>query len=304
MIDYVGRMLEHVVATRVDAGIAVSFDPPDKDWRAQRSADRPTLDIYLVDLRENRTLRSTASVRTVQDGQAIERPAPVRLDCHYLVSAWSNTKPGPATAPTLDEHRLLHRFSSAMAAVVPFGAESVYASDPLPPGFPAELVEHDLPVHLLPAEGYPRLAEFWGTMGDTQALKPVIPLVVTVPLMLPPLPRGPLVHTQLVRTLRRDEPATPDERFTIAGAVLDTTTMPAPTPLPAVWVDLLRPDGFRHGVQRSDPAGRFVFSGLLGGEYQLRAAVTGHDTLTVPITVPATGPAARDPYDLRFADPP
>jgi uncharacterized protein DUF4255/carboxypeptidase family protein len=301
MIDYVGRMLEHVVATRVDAGIAVSFDPPDKDWRAQRSADRPTLDIYLVDLRENRTLRSTASVRSVQDGLVTEQPAPLRLDCLYLVSAWSNTKPGPATAPTLDEHRLLHRFSSALAGLVPFGAAAVYATDPLPPGFPAELVEQALPLHLLPAEGYQRLAEFWGTMGDAQALKPVVPVVVTVPLGLPPLPRGPLVHTQRVRTFPREEPASRDERFTIAGSVLDTTTAPDPTPLPAVWIDLLLPDGSRRDLQRSDEVGRFVFSGLPGGEYRLRATATGHDPLTVPITVPATDKAVLDPYDLRFA---
>lgn len=296
MIDHVDRMLARLVATHVDAGVAVTFEAPDKDWRTQRPADRSSLNLYLVDLRENRRLRSTQHVRTITDGQVVDTPVPARVDCHYLASAWSNTKPGPATTPVLDEHALLHRFSSAVANAAPFGPTTVYGSDPLPDGFPPALVGADLPLTLLPADGYPKLAEFWGTMGDAQALKPVVYFTVTVPLVLDPHPRGPVVRTQKLQILPRGEPMS-GGRFAIGGAVFDSTKG-SPAPMAQVWVDLLDLDGVRLGLQRSDAAGRFVFAGLTAGEYQLRAAAADFAPLVLPVRLPPTTKAG---YDLVFS---
>jgi hypothetical protein len=304
VIDHVGRMLEKLVHDRVDGTIAVSFDPPDKDWRTQRRpADRASLSIYLVDLRENRTLRSTERHRTVVDGRLSDEPAPRRIDCHYVVSAWSHTKPGPATSPTLDEHAILHRFSTAVANAQPFGAAAVYADSPLPPDFPAELVDIDLPVALLPTDGYPKLAELWGTMGDDQPLKPVVYITVTVPLVLDAHSVAPIVRTTELRfrSFTVSGTGTDDRRFGIGGSVLDTTApLPdgAPAPVADVWVDLLNEAGVRRMVDRTDAAGRFDFAGLPAGQYHLRAAVTGFEPLAVPVTVPAN--SADDRYDLLF----
>jgi hypothetical protein len=300
MIDHVDRMIRQLVTDRIGGTVAVSFEPPDTEWRTQRKpADRDSLSVYLVDLRENRRLRSNDRVRTITDGQVSEQPAPRRVDCHYLVSAWSSAQPGPATNPTLDEHALLHRFSSVLANADPFVASRIFAATALPPGFPPILVDAELPVTLLPVEGFVKLAELWGTMGENQPLKPVVYFVVTVPLVLDVVPAGPLVTTRAARFRFAADPSPGEVLFEIGGTVLDAAA-PLPdgnaAPVPSVWVDLLDSSGTRLQLVRSDSAGRFTFSNLTAGTYGLRAAVAGFAPMQSPITVPA--PDGR--YDLVF----
>ncbi|HMN28756.1 MAG TPA: hypothetical protein PKE45_11455, partial [Caldilineaceae bacterium] len=43
-------------------------------------------------------------IRHFENGTAYDQPAPERLDCHYLISAWSPTDVTPQLEPILDEH--------------------------------------------------------------------------------------------------------------------------------------------------------------------------------------------------------
>ena len=64
-----------------------------------------------------------------------ESPAPRRVDCHYLVSAWSGATEAAGVEPTVDEHDLLDQATAALFACQPIVPREAYAPDPLPPGF-------------------------------------------------------------------------------------------------------------------------------------------------------------------------
>jgi hypothetical protein len=302
MIDFVDLMLEQLVTDRMGAVATVSFEAPDNHWRTTaRPADKDTLNVYLADLRENRKLRTNERVRTAVDGVVTDEPAPRRVDCHYLASAWSRAKPGPTGSPARFEHALLHRFASVLANTDPFVASQIYGSTPFQPSFPAVLVDAALPVTLLPVEGFVKLAELWGTMGDGQPVKPVVYFVVTVPLTLDVLPAGPIVTTREARFRFQGDPAPGEVLFEIGGAVLDRSLAASPgdppPPVPGTWVDLLDAGGRRVQLTQAGASGRFTFSNLPAGSYQLRASVP---SAVVPKTLPISIPAADGHYDLVF----
>lgn len=160
----------------------VGFDPPNADWRQRVGvAGRLLINAYLIEFRENRRLRRTEPVRGFAGGSVTETAAPYRVDCHYLVSAWSPAAFGQAVEPTIDEHQLLGDIVTSLDRADPFVFARLFEGLPLPPGTPPELVEHELPLTLLPIEGFPKLVEFWGTMGDEAPAKPVVHLIITTP---------------------------------------------------------------------------------------------------------------------------
>jgi Pvc16 N-terminal domain len=117
VIDHVDNLLRHLCITQV-SGITdesqVRFRPPDQEWRqfvanmTVNGQPAMALNVYLVELRENKNLRSNERVRMVENGFAHDIPAPRRMDCHYLITAWSPAAQTPAVEPTVDEHRLLY----------------------------------------------------------------------------------------------------------------------------------------------------------------------------------------------------
>src|SRR5262245_56010696 len=112
MFDQVDVTLRHLLITSVPgitSDAQVRFQPPDEDWRAYVKTltvggnPANALNVYLVDLRENRRLRSNEKERAYLNGDVVESVSPRRVDCHYLISAWSPADPTPAIEPTLDE---------------------------------------------------------------------------------------------------------------------------------------------------------------------------------------------------------
>ncbi len=90
-----------------DADVEVDFDAPTKDWATHRN--RPTIDIYLYDIRQDLT-RSQFGQLEERDADGIvtqRRPQPKFFRLAYLVTAW--------TQRAEDEHRLL----SALMVDVP-----------------------------------------------------------------------------------------------------------------------------------------------------------------------------------------
>lgn len=78
--------------------IDVSFEAPDKDWAARIS--RPTVNLYLWDVKRNLLQRDLGSEVVVNGDGRPQRRAPLhRVDCRYLVTAW--------TSEMRDEHSLL-----------------------------------------------------------------------------------------------------------------------------------------------------------------------------------------------------
>lgn len=79
--------------------VDIKFDLPTRDWASR--LNRPTIDIFLFDIRENLRLRGAEQYRQVPrpDGKVEIHRNPVRMDLRYLISAW--------TKDPEDEHLLL-----------------------------------------------------------------------------------------------------------------------------------------------------------------------------------------------------
>jgi hypothetical protein len=305
MIDHLDALLHRLFRNAIaelSSDAQVRFQPPDEDWRALvpiiSDADgnpANSLNVYLADLRENRALRSNARERTLVGQEVFETPPPRRIDCHYLISAWSPVTVSIAIDPTLDEHALLAEAARVIGAHDELDPVAIYAASTPPQSPPAALADEKFPITLLPVEGFPKIAEFWGTMGEKNRWKPFLYAVITLALRETPLRAGPIVTTTTTRTLQRDVPASANTRFHIGGAVLDSATPPNPVAL--AWVELLTQGNERRAFTRADALGRFVFADIAAGSWRLQASAP---TLGVSPPRDISVPEPTGSYDVVF----
>jgi hypothetical protein len=282
----------------------VRFETPDENWRSSLTGlNRNALNVYLVELRENRRLRSNERTQTIENGMVHDQPAPARVDCHYLISAWSpTTQLTPQVEPVLDEHMLLYEAAAALMHAVPFNPSRVY-----PPGstplnaWPERFRNADLPAIVAPVEGFPKLAEFWGTMGQKLAWKPVLYLIVTVPVDLLREVAGPIVTTRITEYRQWDRPDSGEVWIQIGGHVFNPNNpLPdgSPSPVVAARVEVLdRATGRQLQLTETNALGRYTFLGLRPGGYSLSASAPGL-TMASPRDVLVPSPTGE--YDLRF----
>lgn len=306
MINYLDNLLRDLLLNEV-SGLSdesqIRFQPPDDDWRTYVTTltlngdPVNALNVYLFELRENRKLRSNARVQSISNGEVLRDPAPARLDCHYLLSAWSPTNVTPATEPTVDEHVLLYETTAVLLQHAPLNPSRVY-----PPNstalnnVPALIRNADLPTQVLAAEGFPKLAEFWGTMGANHRWKPAVYLVVTLPVALLTEVAGPMVTTRITEYRQSGYPATAEIWIQIGGHVLDGTVNPA-VPLADAWVQLETSTGTPLQTTRTNERGRFTFERLQAGPYQLRWRA-GARPEPAPRAIEVPSPTGE--YDLIF----
>lgn len=115
MIDDLDRTVEDLLKRELSPGlvgqVAISFAAPDSDFPPS-SVTLPAVDLFLYDVRENTELRNTQwIVERKEDGTAIKKRPPVRVDCSYLITAWASES---STSRPLDEHRLLSEVMKAL----------------------------------------------------------------------------------------------------------------------------------------------------------------------------------------------
>jgi hypothetical protein len=147
--------------------IEIAFEQPKREWSAR--LNRPTLNVFLHDLRENVDLRSSYQHqgKPTANGRHISIPRPNhRFDLHYLITAW-------ASQPD-DEHRLLGRALLALLRVPELAGERLYGS----------LAEQPVPVQLRVSQYESHLTplDIWGVLDNE--MKPA--LMCTVMLSLDP----------------------------------------------------------------------------------------------------------------------
>ncbi len=142
--------------------VDIAFDLPTRDWASRLS--RPTLNLFMHDLRENNRLRTQQPYlgEVTNGSSAMVGPNPVRVDVHYMVTAWAND-PG-------DEHRLLGR---ALMVLYRYRA----LPDELLTG---QLMEQDYEIKLKVAQYDQRdiRRDIW-TMLDNE-MRPILDLTLTV----------------------------------------------------------------------------------------------------------------------------
>ncbi|MGI5400306.1 Pvc16 family protein [Streptomyces sp. CA-135486] len=294
MIDGADLVLGQTLVTALpQLATRIGFQPPDDLWRQRVGAGTGVwLNCALVDLREDRHRRSTG-IRVERDPVRRERP-PLLLRCHYLLSAWNSAKDSAAVAATVAEHALL---GQVVATLVERGA--LTPADVLTPPelatLPTAWQEAALDTDLLPPEGFPKIAEFWGTMGRAVPWRPAVWLVVTVPVVLAPVPVDGVVTT-LLTSVDQGGPGTAPSpaRQTLAavgGRVMDAGGPHAgnPVPVPEALVTLTDPGGRLRARAFSGADGAFVLDSVPPGDYLVTARAAGHAALPpVAVVVPAS----------------
>src|SRR3954471_14622615 len=244
-------------------GVDIAFDAPSRDWSGQLS--KPTVNIFLYDLREAEQLRTAEWTRIKRDGRTFDGRPPMVMECSYAVTAW--------TQAVEDEHRLL---SQVLAIFYAF------------PEIPQDRLNGRLnngsqpwPIKGRIGQGKGEKSDFWSAIGGQYkvSLDYVVRLSVESGARLE---RGPEVRTQTVRTGMLDGPARAViEMHRGVGRVKDKKG----SPLADVWLTL--PDVGTGASSRAD--GRFVFNRLPPGRHRLVARSADGREAVAQLEVPGTG---------------
>jgi hypothetical protein len=280
MIDDLDEVLRQLLIREMpikNGEVDIKFDQPKREWSARVS--RPTLNLFLYDVRENQKLRQAQPMWDMvhnPDGTITRRRKPVRLDLHYMITAW-------ATEPE-DEHRLLAR---ALMALFRFS----HLPEEL---LPESLGRQPAPVSFMVAQ-YDELrnaTDVWNVLDNE--MRPGIALIVTLALD-PYLPVvAPLVRTRELRVgpsplpqlQRLEEGLEPDLFWTIGG------TLRSDQPLNGESVHLVLVE--KGLVVPLLPNGRFAIGPIEAGDYTLEVSVKGREARRYSIRVPAAD------YDLAI----
>jgi len=262
--------------------IEIEFDQPKREWSARLT--RPTINLFLYDVRENATLRQHRWDRLPNGDpqQATRKRSPYRLDCIYLITAWA--------AEAEDEHRLLSRTLMALFRYPVLPEERLVG---MMQGQPFEVQ-----TQLAKADKLTNPAEIWSALDNE--VRPTIPYIVTIALdpwaeVTEPVVRTLLLRTGVAPSLPRRTPyVVAAQASTIGGTVLDEEG----SPRPGIEVAL---KGTGH-LTTTDEAGRFRLAGVVPGRYTLlawpAAGKPQQKEIEVPVPEENGRPGANGDYDI------
>jgi hypothetical protein len=143
--------------------IEIAFDQPTREWSAKLS--KPTVNMFLYDLRENNQLREHRWQRVREEnGTVTQKRTPMRVDCHFMLTCWGND---PA-----DEHRLMTRAMLALFRFPILPEDRLVGQVQNPPyEILAALARHDRLTNP---------AEVWSSLDNE--LRPSVSYIVTMAL--------------------------------------------------------------------------------------------------------------------------
>jgi hypothetical protein len=174
-----------------DDDLDVTFDAPDSDWGAR--VTRATVNLFLWDLRRNQSEAHSGSETVVgADGVRVRRPPLPRVDCRYLVTAW--------TADVADEHEILGDLLRILLPATTLREEHCE---------PALAAIKPLPTLQAALPDTRDAADFWSALGGQ--LRPGLDLLVTAVVPTgPSVPVGTSVRRRGVRMAELPRPAPKD----------------------------------------------------------------------------------------------
>lgn len=195
MISDVDEALRNLILDSLTVSrqnVDIKFDLPSRDWAGR--LNRPTIDLFLFDIRENLRLRGAEQARQFPrpDGKVEIRRNPVRIDLRYLLTAW--------TKDPEDEHLLLSDTLIALLRnpVIP----DQYATE--------QMKKQQFPVILDAAVYQPehgpteKATEIWGVIGNDIHAGFIVTVTITVD------PYEPLVFPQISSIERNLGQTSPD----------------------------------------------------------------------------------------------
>jgi hypothetical protein len=265
MIDDLDEALRKLLVRELpvkNGEVDIQFHQPRREWSAKLS--RPTLNLFLYDLRENLKLRYTAQgwdIERRSDGTAIQKRKPFRADLHYIITAWANEPE--------DEHRLLARTLMALFRVPELPMDIL----------PESLRDQPAPISLKVAQydTSQNLTDLWSAMDNE--LRPAIICMVTLALNPYEAITGPLVRTRELRIGQAIEPVSEETLIKSAGAATYWTIGGAVRSKKPLDLDTLHVTLVERGLEiKLQPEGRFSIGNLEEGEYTLSVAADGART--------------------------
>lgn len=226
--------------------VDVSFEAPDRDWAAKVS--RPTINLYLWDVRRNLSDRDFGVVTVHDENGKPHRRAPLpRVDCRYLVTAW--------TTDIRDEHSLLGATLAALLVHPELGKEHLQGAYALVTPVPS--------LEIGAGDGRDN-SDFWSALGGQ--LKPGLDLTVTATVDSALLAAaGPPVERYLVKSGYADGTGAEERQF-VAGRAESGAVISTP-----------------HGATRAGEDGTFLVPAQAGDEISINGAPSGQVPDTGPI---------------------
>src|SRR5712691_10987056 len=197
----------------LDDRVDMSYEAPDSQWSA--GITRPTVNLFVWDVRRNST-ESSAGIDTVErDGNRFHRTAPPRIDFRYLITTW--------TQEVRDEHELLGAVLVACLRL---------------PVIPVQYLQGAL----AEVEPTPRLqvarfddtqsSEFWSSMGGQ--LKAALDIIVSATVDTQVLQAaGPPVRSLRIGSFVRQRPASRSELIREFTGPNGAPAVPAPSTPPS-----------------------------------------------------------------------
>jgi hypothetical protein len=273
MIDDIDEALRQLLVRDLpikNNEVDIAFNQPKREWSSRVS--RPTLNLYLYDIRENAKLRQHTPIFEVErtdDGKLVsQRPRAIRMDLTYMVTAWA-TDPG-------DEHRLLSR------SLMTFLRHRAMPTDLVPEAF-AE-TGTIVPLDVAQREMLESPADIWGVMDNEMrpayGLRLIVAFNPHTPTITPAVRSAQVGLGQSERPINESMSATDGVARTRIGGQLRSKSG---QPIDGVRMTLV--ERGKDIVVRED--GVFVISNLPDGKYTLEISVPGRQPIRKKIVVPA-----------------
>jgi hypothetical protein len=282
MLHLLDNLLRHLFMTQIDEitdATQVGFQPPDENWRAYVATlnvgGQPAnaLNVYLFALNEHRTLRSNEKVRNIENGMVSQKPVPFRMECQYLITAWSPAGATPALEPTLDEHALLYKTTAAIINKMPLNPTDVYGKNsPALQNWPESFRDTVFPTLFLPVDDFTKMSEFWTSMGEGARWKPALRLMVTLPVEIFKDIKAPMVTARIIEYRLIGAPQKAEALIPLSGVVQSGSP---PVPVVAAEVILENPTDQTQQKTTTGLGGRFAFENLKPSKYTLRVVAAG-----------------------------
>ena len=153
------------------ATVTVTFNTP-LSKESFEDGQLPAINFFLYDVRENLELRNSAWVVERQnDGTALKKRPPARVDCSYLITAW------PSDDDIETEHELLGEVMKVLLRHRKIPEEHVKDD------FKGQ--EFSLRLISLRPSFLQSFGEFWQAMGGRDGTKPKVVLHCTVTISVP-----------------------------------------------------------------------------------------------------------------------
>lgn len=249
------------------AEVDIRFETPSRGWSA--SISKPTVNIYLYDVRENHQLRGTEwTVTRDETGKATRKKNPSRIDVAYLITVWTND--------IADEHSLLWHVLRTLSKYPELPRELLST----------QLAGQDYPIKTSTAQPdglFNNPADFWSALDNE--IKASISYVVTLPLDTDIAFTAPVVTTKMVDYKPPDADA--ERLVQVAGTVHKAGK-------PAEGIPDVRVVAKEAGMTTlTDAQGRYSFLKITEGKYTFQVLIAGKKVHQAPVVVPSTS------YDLE-----